>query len=175
MSCCEQQFEQSSFIDTNAANSRLCLSREASCCRGTSCNAPSAPIDSAFVGSNGDLQIVNGGAAIGQPFDQFGNPSCDQQPNAYGGRYQYLPSYGRGIYGHYRPNIAHAVADVITQRHSGYYQPSFGSWNYSHHAQTIGHVISDLVTQRHGGYYQPSFLSAGHQLRHLFGGHRRFR
>lgn len=83
----------------NGDNASQAFSREASCCRGSSSCQPS-PVDSAFVGQNGDIQIVN-------------------NANSY-------QSYGAGWNGGYynRPSVPHVINDVINQNHS--YQPYGG-------------------------------------------------
>lgn len=143
MSCCEQPFEQPSVRDINAAESRSSFSQEASCCRGPGCQ--SQPVDSAFVGSHGDVQITNSCAPMAQPssYDAVHDQSNYRQPHAYGARYPQLPSYGRDNYGHQRPSLAH--------------------------------TISDVVTQGHGGHHQQFGYGSGHSLRNLFNGHRRSR
>lgn len=167
MSCCEQRLDQPSVRDMNAAESRASFSQEASCCRGPGCQ--SQPVDSAFVGSSGDVQLVNTGAPMNQTarYDEVQDHSHYRQPHAYGVRYPQLPGYGRGNFGHQRPSLAHTISDVVTQGHGGHHQQfGYGRGNFDYQRSNIPHVISDVITQQHSGYNQPygyGFGNSGYQ------------
>lgn len=167
MSDGEQLLEQPSVRGINTGDSRLSLSQEASCCRGSSCQRQ--PIDSSFVGPNGDMQLVNSRQIV-QPsrYYEDHNSTYYQQPYAHGGSYYQPHDYRRNNHGYQSSNIPHVISDVITQQHSGYNQPyGYGFGNSGYQRSNIPHVIRDVITQQHNGR---SYYNNPHGYQHR-GGH----
>lgn len=174
MSDGEQLLEKSSLSDINAGNSRLSFSQEASYCRGPSCQSRQ-PIDSSFVGQNGDMQIVSG--PIVQPSRYYEAQNSAYYPQQTSGSYYQPQGYGWNSHG-YRSS---GISDVMTQQHNGYYQPHGYGWNShgNNRSSSIPHVISDVITRQHNGYSQPHGYGGynqphgygGHNSRHFSGGH----
>ena len=156
--CCSvQRFEQQPLISGDQ------VSREANSFNARAYSTP-APIDAAFVGQNGDCQIVNAGSY--QPYDRNSSYYANNnQP--YGG-------WNSG-YNH-RPSLPHTIIDGITQQHSRYNQP-YGSWNSGYnHRPSLPHTIIDGITQQHSRYNQPyGSWNSGYNHRpslpHMIGGH----